>query len=55
MSKSKRAKRTLRKQMLHKKFGELVRFMVEPIKRVIDYSSIARQIFKVEPLDKKDE
>jgi hypothetical protein len=55
MSKSKRAKRTLRKQMLHKKFGELVKFMVDPIKRILNYSSFAQQILKVEPLEKKDE
>lgn len=54
MSKSKRAKRTLRKQMLHKKFGEMIQLFVAPIKRVIGYSSLAQQILKVEPL-KKDE
>lgn len=55
MSKSKRAKRTLRNQMFFKNFGKLVTFMVEPIKRVINYSSFAQQIFKVEPMDKIDE
>lgn len=54
MSKSKRAKRTLRKQMLHKQFGELVKFMVDPIKRTIDYCSLARHILSVEPLEKDE-
>ena len=54
MSKTKRAKRTLRKLMLHRKFGEMIQLFIAPIKRVIDYSSIAQQILNVEPL-KKDE
>ena len=54
MSKSKRAKRNLRNQMLHKKFGELVRFMVDPIKRTINYLSLSQQILKVEPLEEDE-
>lgn len=55
MSKTKRAKRNLRNQMLQEKFKKIVQFMVNPIKRVIDYSSFARQVFKVEPLGKINE